>query len=59
LKDGKNVLLSAHGNSLRSIVMSIENLTKEEVLKQEIPTGKPLLYEYEGSKLNPKLQQTE
>ncbi len=46
LKEGKNVLVSAHGNSLRSIVMFIESLTEEGVLKLEIPTGVPLFYEY-------------
>jgi len=51
LKEGKNVLVSAHGNSLRSIVMYIENLSKEEVLKLEIPTGVPLLFSYENDKL--------
>lgn len=51
LKEGKNVLVSAHGNSLRSIVMYIENLSKEEVLKLEIPTGVPLLFNYENDKL--------
>jgi len=45
LQDGKNVLVSAHGNSLRSIVMHIENLTREGVLQLEIPTGLPLFYE--------------
>lgn len=45
LKKGKNVLVSAHGNSLRSIVMHLENLS-EEVLKLNIPTGVPLIYEY-------------
>jgi len=49
LEEGKNVLVSAHGNSLRSIVMYIDNLTKEEVLSLEIPTGKPLFYEYVNS----------
>ncbi|MDD4608535.1 MAG: 2,3-bisphosphoglycerate-dependent phosphoglycerate mutase [Bacteroidaceae bacterium] len=44
LEQGKNVLISAHGNSLRSIVMHIEQLSKEEVLDLEIPTGKPLFY---------------
>ncbi|MDM8159607.1 2,3-bisphosphoglycerate-dependent phosphoglycerate mutase [Labilibaculum sp. K2S] len=44
LKAGKNILVSAHGNSLRSIVMFIEKLTKEEILGLEIPTGKPLFY---------------
>jgi len=51
VKEGKNVLVSAHGNSLRSIVMFIENLSKEEVLKLEIPTGLPLLFEYADGKL--------
>lgn len=49
LEEGKNVLVSAHGNSLRSIVMFLENLSKEEVLQLEIPTGEPLCYSYEGT----------
>jgi len=51
LKAGKNVLVSAHGNSLRSIVMFIENLTREEVLQLEIPTGAPIYYELKEDKL--------
>jgi len=51
LQEGKNVLVSAHGNSLRSIVMYIENLSREQVLKLEIPTGIPLLFNFEGGKL--------
>jgi len=51
LEEGKNILVSAHGNSLRSIVMFIDNLTKEEVLSLEIPTGKPLFYEMKDGKL--------
>ena len=51
LQAGKNVLVSAHGNSLRSIVMYIESLTEEEVLKLEIPTGVPLFYEYANDKI--------
>ena len=46
LKEGKNVLISAHGNSLRSIVMVLDGLSKQEVLELEIPTGKPLFYEF-------------
>lgn len=46
LKAGKNVLVSAHGNSLRSIVMDLDKLSREEVLKLEIPTGEPLCYSY-------------
>ena len=45
LKAGKNVLVSAHGNSLRSIVMHLEQLTKEQVLALELPTGVPIRYE--------------
>jgi 2,3-bisphosphoglycerate-dependent phosphoglycerate mutase len=44
LEEGKNVLVSAHGNSLRSIVMKIEGLSQEEILLLEIPTGIPLSY---------------
>jgi len=46
LREGKNILIAAHGNSLRSIVMELEQLSEEEILSLEIPTGKPLLYSY-------------
>ena len=41
---GKTVLVAAHGNSLRSIVMAIEGLTPEQILKREIATGEPTIY---------------
>ena len=44
LKAGKTVLVAAHGNSLRSIVMSIEGLTPEQILKRELATGEPVVY---------------
>jgi 2,3-bisphosphoglycerate-dependent phosphoglycerate mutase len=47
IRAGKNVLVAAHGNSLRSIVMKLDNLSKEEVLELNIPTGVPLLYVYD------------
>ena len=47
LKVGSTILVAAHGNSLRSIVMAIENLTPEEILSVEIPTGSPIIYEFE------------
>lgn len=47
LKEGKTVIISAHGNSLRALIMHLENLTPEEILKQEIPTGTPRLYEFD------------
>ena len=42
---GKNVLVSAHGNSLRAIVMGLEKLTPEQILKVEIGTGRPIVYD--------------
>lgn len=46
LKSGKNVLVSAHGNSLRSIIMQLDQLSPEQVVKLELATGEPILYEY-------------
>lgn len=48
LKEGKNILISAHGNSLRAIVMFIEKMTKEEILETNIPTGSPFVYELDS-----------
>ena len=50
LESGKTILVAAHGNSLRSIVMHIEELTREEVLSLEIPTGIPRSYDYRDGK---------
>lgn len=44
LQAGKTVLVSAHGNSLRAMVMAIEGLTPDEILKREIATGEPIVY---------------
>jgi len=44
LKAGKSILVSAHGNSLRSIVMFLEKLTQEQVLSLELATGVPRGY---------------
>ena len=44
LKAGKTVLVAAHGNSLRAMVMAIEGLTPEQILKREIATGQPTMY---------------
>ncbi len=48
LASGQNVLISAHGNSIRSIIMHLDGLSKEEVLKLEVATGVPIIYEYES-----------
>ena len=42
---GKRVLIAAHGNSLRALVMMLEHLTPEQILEVNIPTGVPLAYE--------------
>ncbi len=49
IKNGKNIIVAAHGNSLRSIVMHLDKLTKEQVLELNIPTGAPLLYVFDGN----------
>ncbi len=49
IRAGKNIIVAAHGNSLRSIVMQLDNLTKEQVLELNIPTGAPLLYVYNSN----------
>jgi len=46
LKRGSNVFISAHGNSLRSIIMDIDGLSKEEVVRLELTLGEPILYDY-------------
>lgn len=45
LKEGKNVLVAAHGNSLRALVKHLDKLSDEEIMGVEIPTGQPLVYE--------------
>ncbi len=45
--NGNDILVVAHGNSLRAIVMKLNNLSNEEVLELNIPTGVPLQYEFD------------
>jgi len=49
LKAGKNILISAHGNSLRALIMHLENISKEKILETEIPTGNPKIYELDDN----------
>ena len=51
LESGKNILIAAHGNSLRSLVKYIEKISEENILKFEIATGEPLFYQYISGKL--------
>jgi 2,3-bisphosphoglycerate-dependent phosphoglycerate mutase len=46
---GKNILIAAHGNSLRALVMQLDKLSREAVLELNIPTGAPLLYEFDSA----------
>lgn len=48
LKEGKNVFVSAHGNSLRSIVMFLDGLSKDQVVALELATGEPIVYTVTG-----------
>ena len=52
LEAGMNVLVSAHGNSLRSIVMYIERISPSDIVSFEIPTGIPRYYEYIEGEIN-------
>lgn len=50
LDEGKNVFISAHGNSLRSIVMELDDLSEDEVIHLELATGEPIMYTYREGK---------
>ena len=49
IKAGKRVIIAAHGNSLRALVKYLDDLSEEEVLKLNIPTGMPLVYELDAN----------
>ena len=46
VKYGKNILIAAHGNSLRSLIKELDKLSDDEIVKLEIPTGAPILYSF-------------
>jgi 2,3-bisphosphoglycerate-dependent phosphoglycerate mutase len=48
LMKGETILVAAHGNSLRALIMELEQLSREQVLELNIPTGAPLLYELDN-----------
>lgn len=52
LLEGKRIIISAHGNSLRALVKYLDNISDADIMKVEIPTGKPLVYELD-EKLKP------
>ena len=47
IQEGKNVLVSAHGNSLRAITMFVEKISEEDIPTVEIPTGVPIVYTFD------------
>jgi 2,3-bisphosphoglycerate-dependent phosphoglycerate mutase len=49
VKQGKKVLISAHGNSLRALVKYLDNISEEEIISLNIPTGLPLIYELDDN----------
>jgi len=49
LQEGKNVLVVAHGNSLRALVMELEQLSPEQIIETNIPTGVPFAYEIDAN----------
>ena len=50
----KNILLSAHGNSLRALFLILNFYNEETISTAEIPTGKPFIIEYENNKITNK-----
>lgn len=52
MRQGKRVIISAHGNSIRALVKHFDQLDSEEIMKVNIPTGIPLIYEFD-KELNP------
>ena len=44
--DGNNILIAAHGNSLRALIMQLDNISQEDIVKLEIPTGAPIHYSF-------------
>jgi len=51
LQNEENVIITAHGNSLRSIIMLVEELNEQEIVNVEINTGIPIVYTYENKKM--------
>ncbi len=49
IKKGKNVIIAAHGNSLRALVKYLDNVSEKDILELNIPTGVPLVYELDSN----------
>lgn len=51
LKNKKNIIISAHGNSLRALIKYIENISQKNISQLELKNGKPMIYKYTNNKL--------
>ena len=49
IKEGKNVIIVAHGNSLRGLIKYLDSISDEDIVGLEIPTGNPLVYELDDN----------
>lgn len=49
LKDGKKIIIAAHGNSLRGLIKYLDNISDEDIIKLEIETGNPICYELDDN----------
>ena len=49
LEAGKTVLVAAHGNSLRALIMHLEHMSEEDVVNLNLPTGVPVIYELDDN----------
>ena len=48
IRSGERVIIAAHGNSLRALVKYLDNISDEEIVELNIPTGVPLVYELDA-----------
>ena len=48
LTAGENILISAHGNSLRAIIMKLDNLSEQQVVELNVPNGVPIIYDFDS-----------
>ena len=51
VRKGKDVIISAHGNSLRAIIKYLDGISDEDIPNLELPTGKPIIYKYLNGKI--------
>ncbi|MGC1270407.1 MAG: 2,3-bisphosphoglycerate-dependent phosphoglycerate mutase, partial [Croceibacterium sp.] len=49
LASGETVIIAAHGNSLRALVKHLSNIADEDITELEIPTGQPIVYEFDDA----------